>query len=300
MEHTGPARERAAARDADYEGDVQTLLVVAKKGSSDALALAQEICARYPDRTFYADEFLAPDLGKPFDQEAAATVDLVIVLGGDGTLIHAARMLSGRSVPIFGVNLGSLGFMTEIPRQDVFQTLDDVLQGHFLTESRLKLICRLWRAGQVIVEDEVLNDIVINKGALARIADHETSIDGQYVTTYKSDGVIVATPTGSTAYSLSAGGPVIHPMVDCMVVTPICSHALTQRPLVVPSERTITIDLKGTTEDVYLTLDGQAGHRLEPGDRIEVHRSNNRVLLVRNPRMGYFAILRQKLRWGER
>jgi NAD+ kinase len=190
--------------------------------------------------------------------------------------------------------------MTEIPREDFFATLDDVLNGHFRTESRLKLVCRLYRKDEVIAEDEVLNDVVINKGALARIADHELSIDGLYVTTYKADGMIIATPTGSTAYSLSAGGPVVHPTVDCMVVTPICSHALTQRPIVIPSERVISVALTGATDDVYLTLDGKSGYPLEPGDKVEVHRSPNRVLLIRNPRMGYFSILRQKLRWGER
>ena len=281
---------------------MNTLVVVAKHGSEEAVRLAQELPRRYPDRTILAEEHLAEKLGWPVESEEtlASKAELLIVLGGDGTLIHGARLLRGRTVPILGVNLGSLGFMTEIPREDFFSTVDDVLAGHFRTESRLKLTCRLWRQGQVVVEDEILNDVVINKGALARIADHEMCIDGQYVTTYKSDGVIVATPTGSTAYSLSAGGPIIHPTVDCMIVTPICSHALTQRPLIIPSERTIHIDLRGEAQDVYLTIDGKAGHALERGDRMEITRSPNRVVLIRNPRMGYFAILRQKLRWGER
>lgn len=281
---------------------MNTLVVVAKHGSEEAVRLAQELPKRYPDRIILAEEHLAEKLGWPVESEEtlASKAELLIVLGGDGTLIHGARLLRGRTVPILGVNLGSLGFMTEIPREDFFSTVDDVLAGHFRTESRLKLTCRLWRQGQVVVEDEILNDVVINKGALARIADHEMCIDGQYVTTYKSDGVIVATPTGSTAYSLSAGGPIIHPTVDCMIVTPICSHALTQRPLIIPSERTIHIDLRGEAQDVYLTIDGKAGHALECGDRMEITRSPNRVVLIRNPRMGYFAILRQKLRWGER
>lgn len=281
---------------------VKTLVLVAKRGSQEAVELAKEIRQRHPDRTLLAEGHLAQALGWPEhdDGTLASHADLIIVLGGDGTLIHGARLLKGRAVPILGVNLGSLGFMTEIPKQDFFVTLEDVLAGQFRTESRLKLTCKLWRDGQTIADEEVLNDVVINKGALARIADHEMSIDGQYVTTYKSDGVIVSTPTGSTAYSLSAGGPIVHPMVDGMVVTPICSHALTQRPIVVPSDRTIHIDLKSEVEDVYLTIDGKAGYALKPQDRIEVGRSPNRVLLVRNPRMGYFAILRQKLRWGER
>jgi NAD+ kinase len=156
------------------------------------------------------------------------------------------------------------------------------------------------RNGQLEVEDEVLNDVVINKGALARIADHEMSVNGEYVTTYKSDGVIVATPTGSTAYALSAGGPIVHPSLQGVVVAPICSHALTQRPLVLPSDRVIRITLRSEVADVYLTLDGQAGRTLQSGDVIEVRRSPNTVLLVRNPEMGYFAVLRQKLHWGER
>jgi NAD+ kinase len=234
------------------------------------------------------------------DRDLAARADLVVVLGGDGTLIYAARMLGGRGVPILGVNLGSLGFMTEVPVEELFSTLDGVLQGRFQVDSRMKLTCRLLRGGRVLIEDEILNDVVINKGALARIADHETSIDGVPITTYKADGVILATPTGSTAYSLSAGGPIVHPSVDCTVLSPICSHALTQRSIVVPADRTIRVTLRSETADTYLTLDGQTGHGLQGGDCIEVVRSPNRVNLVRNPRVAYFSILRQKLHWGER
>ena len=156
------------------------------------------------------------------------------------------------------------------------------------------------RAVQVIFQDEVLNDVVINKGALARIGDHEMLVGGQYVTTFKADGVIVATPTGSTAYSLSAGGPIVHPTVDAIILTPICPHALTQRPIVVPGIQSVSVVLKGDAEEFYLTLDGQAGLALQSGDRLEVKRSENRVVLVRNPRLDYFGMLRQKLRWGER
>lgn len=226
--------------------------------------------------------------------------DLVLVLGGDGTLIHAARLLSGRDVPILGVNLGSLGFMTEIPADELFPLLDEVLAGRFRTDSRMKLRCRLVRGGQTVMEAEVLNDVVINKGALARIADHEVSIEGVPIATYKADGVILATPTGSTAYSLSAGGPIVHPSVDCTVLSPICSHALTHRPIIVPADRTIRVTLASETADTFLTLDGQTGHSLQCGDSIEVVRSPNRVNLVRNTRVGYFSILRQKLHWGER
>ncbi|MCE9667803.1 NAD(+)/NADH kinase [Myxococcus stipitatus] len=281
---------------------MQTLVIVAKRDKPEAVALAARIRERYPQLTVLADRTLAHALGWPRveDRELSARADLTVVLGGDGTLIYAARLLAGRGVPILGVNLGSLGFMTEIPVEELFSTLEEVLAGRFQVDSRMKLTCRLIRGGRVLIEDEILNDVVINKGALARIADHETSIDGVPITTYKADGVILATPTGSTAYSLSAGGPIVHPSVDCTVLSPICSHALTQRSIVVPADRVIRVTLRSETADTYLTLDGQTGHGLQGGDCIEVVRSPNRVNLVRNPRVAYFSILRQKLHWGER
>ncbi|WNG55981.1 NAD(+) kinase [Archangium gephyra] len=281
---------------------MKTLLLVAKKDKPEAAELAARIRERYPTHEVLGDRLLAHALGWPRveDRELAARADLVVVLGGDGTLIHAARLLDGRPTPILGVNLGSLGFMTEIPVEELFLALDEVLAGRFKTDSRMKLCSRLVRDGKVLVQDEVLNDVVINKGALARIADHEVSVEGVPIATYKADGVILSTPTGSTAYSLSAGGPIVHPSVDCTVLTPICSHALTHRPIIVPADRTIRITLASDTADTFLTLDGQTGHGLQCGDSIEVVRSPNRVNLVRNTRVGYFTILRQKLHWGER
>jgi NAD+ kinase len=281
---------------------VQTLAIVAKRDKQEAVALAVQIRERYPHLTVLAERYLSHALGWPRveDRELAQRAELVVVLGGDGTLIHTARLLSGRSVPILGVNLGSLGFMTEVPVDELFTVLDQVLAGRFKMDSRMKLTCRLVREGKTVVEDEVLNDVVINKGALARIADHEVSIEEVPIAMYKADGVILATPTGSTAYSLSAGGPIVHPSVDCTVLTPICSHALTHRPIIVPADRTIRVTLCSETADTFLTLDGQTGHSLQCGDSIEVVRSPNRVNLVRNTRVGYFSILRQKLHWGER
>ncbi|MFP2960896.1 NAD(+)/NADH kinase [Myxococcus sp. 1LA] len=281
---------------------MQTLAIVAKRDKPEAAALAAQIRERYPQLSVLADRTLAHELGWPRvdDRELVTRADLMVVLGGDGTLIYAARLLGGRGVPILGVNLGSLGFMTEVPVEELYPMLEQVLAGRFQVDSRMKLTCRLLRGGKVLIEDEVLNDVVINKGALARIADHETAIDGVPITTYKSDGVILATPTGSTAYSLSAGGPIVHPSVDCTVLSPICSHALTQRSIVVPADRTIRVTLRSETADTYLTIDGQTGHGLQGGDCIEVVRSPNRVNLVRNPKVAYFSILRQKLHWGER
>ncbi|HYH96763.1 NAD(+)/NADH kinase [Hyalangium sp.] len=281
---------------------MQTLAIVAKRDTPAAVELAVRIRERYTHLTVLAERYLSHALGWPRveDRELAQRADLVVVLGGDGTLIYTARLLSGRPVPILGVNLGSLGFMTEVPVDELFAVLDEVLAGRFKVDSRMKLTCRLVRAGKTVLEDEVLNDVVINKGALARIADHETSIEGVPITTYKADGMILATPTGSTAYSLSAGGPIVHPSVDCTILSPICSHALTQRSIVVPADRTIRVTLRSETADTYLTLDGQTGHSLQGGDCIEVVRSPNRVNLVRNPHIAYFTILRQKLHWGER
>jgi NAD+ kinase len=282
---------------------VNTIAVIAKRDKPEAVSLAQQLKSRYPQLKFVAEIQLAQALGWPTvneESELGAIADLVIVLGGDGTLIHASRLLRGGAVPILGINLGSLGFMTEVPSSEMLPMVDEVLAGNFRIDSRMKLRCRIFRGGEVHLEDEVLNDVVINKGALARIGDHEMLMNGQYVTTFKSDGVIVATPTGSTAYSMSAGGPIVHPSMDAMIVAPICPHALTQRPIVVPGDQSISIDLKSDVPDFYLTIDGQTGHRLKKGDRLDVHKSPNRVLLVRNPRLDYFSILRQKLRWGER
>jgi NAD+ kinase len=281
---------------------VHTLVLVAKKDKPEAAELALRIRERYPSLEVLGDRLLAHTLGWPRieDRELVSRAELVVVLGGDGTLIHAARMLDGRPTPILGVNLGTLGFMTEISADGIFPALDAVLAGRFKLESRMKLSCRLVRDGKVLVQDEVLNDVVINKGALARVADHEVSIDGVPVAMYKADGVILATPTGSTAYSLSAGGPIVHPSVDCTVLTPICSHALTHRSTLVPADRTIRITLCSETADTFLTLDGQTGHGLQCGDSIEVVCSPNRVQLLRDPGVGYFSILRKKLHWGER
>jgi NAD+ kinase len=231
----------------------------------------------------------------------AREADLVVVLGGDGTLIHAAGLLDGRAAPILGVNMGSLGFMTEVPQPEMYQALELVLSGEAKLSERMKLRVHLHRDGRAepTIDAEVLNDVVIAKGALSRMVELDTRCSGQYVTTYKADGIIIATPTGSTAYSLAANGPIVFPTMRGVIVSPICPHTLTQRPLVVPDDENIDVLLVNDTE-VFLTLDGQTGHKLQRGDRIQVKQSYNRVLLVRNPQIDFFGILRAKLRWGER
>jgi len=235
------------------------------------------------------------------EAEIGATADLVVVLGGDGTLIHAQSLLGGRPAPILGINMGSLGFMTEVPQDELYPALELVLAGKASVSERMKLRVHLHRGGshERTLDAEVLNDVVISKSALSRMAELETRCSGDYVTTYKADGVIVATPTGSTAYSLAANGPIMYPTMRGVIIAPICPHTLTQRPLVVPDDENIEILLMNDTE-VYLTLDGQKGLPLQRGDRVQVKQSHNRVLLVRNPKIDFFGILRAKLRWGTR
>jgi NAD+ kinase len=236
------------------------------------------------------------------DEPATARhADLVLVLGGDGTLIHAAGLLDGRDAPILGVNMGSLGFLTEVPQAELYQAIEHVLSGKAECTERMKLRVHLHRggAGEKVVDREVLNDAVLAKGTLSRMAEFEATSSGEYVTTYKADGIIVATPTGSTAYSLAANGPIVFPSMRGVIVAPICPHTLTQRPLVLPDDQTVNLVLVSDSE-VYLTLDGQSGVRFQRGDRVQVKQSPNRVLLVKNPHIGYFGILRAKLKWGQR
>jgi NAD+ kinase len=235
------------------------------------------------------------------EEEVGRSADLVVVLGGDGTLIHAQYLLGGRPAPILGVNMGSLGFMTEVPQGRLYEALEQVLAGEAKVSERMKLRVHLHKGGspERALDAEVLNDVVIAKSALSRMAELEARCSGNYVTTYKADGVIVATPTGSTAYALAANGPIMYPTMRGVIIAPICPHTLTQRPLVVPDEENIEIILTNDTE-VYLTLDGQKGLPLRRGDRVQVKQSLNRVLLVRNANLDFFGILRAKLRWGER
>ncbi|MGA3294018.1 MAG: NAD(+)/NADH kinase [Candidatus Acidiferrales bacterium] len=227
-------------------------------------------------------------------------IDLLIVFGGDGTLLSGARALGGNKVPILAVNLGGLGFLTSVTLDELYPLLDQVLAGKHHTSERMMLDAEILRAGQPAERQCALNDAVANKGARARMLDFDVSVDDNHVARYRADGLIVATPTGSTAYSLAAGGPIIDPNIDAFVITPICPHMLTNRPLVVPDSSRIELDFTATDEPVYLTLDGQVAFQLAPRDRVRITKSANRVALVRPPSKTYFEILRSKLRWGER
>ncbi|MCX7794047.1 MAG: NAD(+)/NADH kinase [Thermodesulfovibrionales bacterium] len=231
-------------------------------------------------------------------QEIPDLVDLIIVLGGDGTLLSVARLVAGRDVPILGVNLGTLGFLTEVSRDEIKDAIGKLLKGEYSIEKRIMLLAKVIRNGKEISTNNVLNDVVINKGALARIIDLETFIDERFVTLFKADGLIVSTPTGSTAYNLSAGGPIIYPTLDCMVLTPICPHTLTNRPIVLPGSSKIEVRLRSESQDVYLTLDGQIGFNLMRNDSVIITKADFRISLVIPPEKNYFEILRTKLSWG--
>ena len=233
--------------------------------------------------------------------EISEQADLIVVLGGDGTMLSIARHIKRSNLPILGVNLGGLGFLTAITLDELFQVMVEVLAGNFSLSPRMILKITLHRRDQPASNHYVLNDIVINKGAMARIIDLKTVIDGKLVNTFKADGLIFSTPTGSTGYSLSAGGPIIYPTLSSITIAPICPHTLTNRPLIVPPEVTIETTLTSTdSDDVFLTLDGQVGFSLQPLDKVTITRANHNISLVISPSKTYFEVLRNKLKWGER
>ncbi|HTS69193.1 MAG TPA: NAD(+)/NADH kinase [Terriglobia bacterium] len=227
-------------------------------------------------------------------------VDLLIVLGGDGTLLATARALNRKPVPILAVNLGGLGFLTEITREELYPTLETVVAGAHQTDRRVQIEGELIRTDEVLTTFLALNDVVLNKGAIARIFDFELRANGELVSTYKSDGLIVSTPTGSTAYSLAAGGPIVTPSVEAFVVTPICAHTLTHRPLVLPNSVHLEVTVKSQREAAYLTVDGQVGIATHSEDQVRMRKADSCVELVRPPSTPYFQILQKKLKWGER
>jgi NAD+ kinase len=233
-------------------------------------------------------------------EEIPHLVEMVIVLGGDGTLLRVARLVGDHKVPILGVSLGGLGFLTEVTLEELYRVLEGILGGDYQKSERDVLKVAVLRKEEGMAHFTVLNDAVINKGALARIIDLEVTINGEYLSTFKSDGLILSTPTGSTAYNLSAGGPIVHPSLHCIIITPICSHTLTNRPIVIPDDVTVRAMLKTKQEEVILTLDGQQGFPLEYEDVVEVKKAQARIALIKSPHRHYFGLLRQKLKWGER
>lgn len=279
--------------------------VFAKRNHPEAVEIAREVTSWLQEREIevFHDKALAEDLGTGQGYPGGsipAMVNLIVVLGGDGTLISVARKVGDLRTPILGVNLGSLGFLTEITLQEIFPVLEQVVRGDFTVSSRMMLDAVVRREGREVGRYRVLNDVVINKGALARIIDMEASVDDVYLTTFKADGLIISTPTGSTGYNLAAGGPIIYPDLDCLVMAPICPHMLTNRPIIVSDKAIIRVEVKFQDQDVVFTADGQVGMPLQGGDVVEVRRSRSCTLLVKSPTKDYFQVLRTKLRWGER
>jgi NAD+ kinase len=231
--------------------------------------------------------------------QVAKCSQLLLVLGGDGTLLAAARVAAPLGIPILPINMGSLGFLTSFTLEEMYPALEETLAGRLPSSERVMLDVELEREGKVVERQTVLNEAVINKGALARMIDLELMIDGEFVCRYRVDGLIVATPTGSTAYSLSAGGPIVHPSVESWVITPICPHTLSDRPVVIRDSSQVEIDLSAGTESVFLTLDGQTGIPMQPADRVRMTRAAERLKLIQPQKKSYFEILHSKLKWGE-
>jgi NAD+ kinase len=272
----------------------------------DTKLVAPQLIAWLTERgiTVFCDEETAncvsPAAPAHARETLSAVADLLIVLGGDGTLLAAARLIGERNVPILPVNLGGLGFLTSVTLDDLYPVLEQAINGQARYSERVLLESRVIRRGEIFHRARALNDAVLNKAALARIIDLQLHVNGEFVCNYKADGLIVSTPTGSTAYSLAAGGPIVYPLVSAFVVTPICPHTLTNRPLVIPDTAQIEVGFTAADSPVHLTLDGQVGVELTPGDVVAVTASPQRLRLVRPQKKSYFAVLRDKLRWGER
>ncbi|MDI6781524.1 MAG: NAD(+)/NADH kinase [bacterium] len=224
------------------------------------------------------------------------SVDLILAMGGDGTLLHTVRVIDGKSIPILGINLGSLGFLTEITENEIYSILKNILQGHYQLEKRMMLSIKVVRQGSAPVRFKALNEAVITESEIARMINLKVSIDAEYLTTYRADGLIISTPTGSTAYSLSAGGPIVVPQLRLLMLTPVCPHTLTARPMIIPESSRITIDVIAAQS--ILTIDGQQAYSLRLNDRVEIERAEEETCLIKPQQCGFYEVLRNKLKWG--
>jgi NAD+ kinase len=280
--------------------------IIYKRGNNLAAQLGLEM------KQWFEQRGVAVHLQENVDQHARQDIpaeDLVqippesiavVVLGGDGTLLSVARLLGELTVPILGVNIGGMGFLTEVSIADRYRFFEEILAQRFEVEKRMRLQVSVLRNKEEVVDNAVLNDVVINKAALARIVDLEVTIDGLPLTTYRADGLIVATATGSTAYNLSAGGPIVYPTAEAIILTPICSFSLTNRSIVLPGQACVEIKVSVKATNVTVTFDGQVGCELQPGDLVLVRQAPQPLFMVKARQEDYFTILRNKLKWGQR
>lgn len=286
--------------------DIKTVGICSKPNSTQAGAVVPELVAWLEARgiAIRADEETAAYSQTALETMARELVpdgcDLIVVLGGDGTLLSVGRAMGRREIPLFPVNVGGLGFLTAIGVSELFPELERAFRGEHRIARRKLLHTQVMRDGASVGSFDALNDAVLSKSSLARMIDLDTYVDDQFVCAYKADGLIISTPTGSTAYSLSAGGPIIYPSVPAICLTPICPHMLTNRPVLVPETSVVKALSRGPDESVYLTIDGQVGTPIREGDAVICRSSDHSLLLIRPPRLRFFDVLRQKLKWGER
>ncbi len=281
---------------------MKRVAVIAKLDKPEAIKIAKEIVKWLKEKGIevYLDVGLGKRLGisKTCSRERLPSLaDIIIVLGGDGTMLSAARLIADKKTPILGINLGGLGFLTAITVKEIYPVLKKVIRDDFDTEERMMLSVRIYRKNKKVSEHIALNDAVV-KGIMARLINFDARINKEYVTTYRADGLIVSTPTGSTAYSLSAGGPILYPTIHSIIVAPICPFTLTNRPVVIPDWMSVEILIKPRQQNILLTLDGQFDLPLMGGDVVAVERSETCVYLVKCPGKSYFDILRERLMWG--
>ncbi len=276
--------------------------IIAKRGEPEAIKAVKDFLRWMKGKNFKF--FIESEVAKALKitgysrKEIPSRSDIIIVFGGDGTLLSVARLVGKMGVPILGVNLGGLGFITEISRDDIRKEISKVFSGNFSFEERIMLLADVYRKGRKIARQNALNDVVLNKSALSRMFEFDISINDQYVSTFRADGLIVSTPTGSTAHSLSAGGPILYPTLGSFLMTPICPHTLTSRPIVLPDTFVLEVTVK-SGDNVYLTLDGQVGFPLKVRDRIKIRKADYKTKFLVLHDRDYFQILRTKLKWGE-
>ncbi len=278
--------------------------IVCKEDNTEALALSMRVREWIKARGFdclvedhVAHAFGIENTPPPWDK-----ADILIAIGGDGTFLRTIWMSARKGIPILGVHMGYLGFLTEVTEDEVYDALESVLSGNFVREERAMFKSTLMRGDRLITSQHVLNDVVINKSALARIIEIEVWTDSTFITCYRADGLIVSTPTGSTAYNLATGGPIVHPQVGAIILTPICPHVLSNRSIVLPDSQEVNIIVQSgkRSDNIYLTLDGQRGFPLEAGDNLVIRRGEYKAIVLRFPQRDYFEILRTKLGWQER